>query len=200
MVRMGGRRGLLREFFVLFCFDFVIIAGSAGVVPVGVDIAPLLPLKRRVDKIEITRPSASAQADLIKTCYKRAGLDLSKPSDRPQFFEAHGTGTPVGDPIEAEAIASAFFPQGSSSTHTSKEGQQKLYVGSIKSVIGHTEGTAGLAALLKAGLAIQNETIPPNLHFNRLNPKIEPFYSNLEVPLQALPWPQAAVRRASVNW
>ncbi|KAM7193012.1 hypothetical protein V8F33_008060 [Rhypophila sp. PSN 637] len=145
----------------------------------------------------LTTPSASAQSNLIQTCYKRAGLDLSNLGDRPQYFEAHGTGTPVGDSIEAEAIATAFFPQGS--THAPKKEQQKLYVGSIKSVIGHTEGTAGLAALLKAGLAIQNGTIPPNLHFKQLNPKIAPFYSNLQVPVQALSWPQVSVRRASVN-
>ncbi|KAK4211244.1 beta-ketoacyl-acyl-carrier-protein synthase II [Rhypophila decipiens] len=142
----------------------------------------------------LTTPSASAQSSLIQACYKRAGLDLSNPSDRPQYFAAHGTGTPVGDPIEAEAITTAFFPP-----HASKEEQQKLYAGSIKSVIGHTEGTAGLAALLKAGLAIQKGTIPPNLHFEQLNPKIAPFYSNLQVPVQALPWPQVSVRRASVN-
>ncbi|KAH8897379.1 amino acid adenylation domain-containing protein [Thozetella sp. PMI_491] len=144
----------------------------------------------------LTMPSPSAQASLIRACYERAGLDLANPADRPQFFEAHGTGTAVGDPIEAEAIASAFFP---GKTDVA-EGPEKLYVGSIKSVIGHTEGTAGLAALLKASLAVQNATIPPNMHFRRLNPKIEPFYANLRVPTEALPWPQtAAVRRASVN-
>ncbi|KAK3369911.1 AMP-binding enzyme [Podospora didyma] len=142
----------------------------------------------------LTMPSASAQAALIRDCYSRAGLDLTNPDHRPQFFEAHGTGTPVGDPIEAEAIASAFFPAGG-------EKLDKLYVGSIKSVIGHTEGTAGLAALLKASLAVQHATIPPNLNFRRLNPKVEPFYAHLRVPISPLAWPSSAmrVRRASVN-
>jgi acyl transferase domain-containing protein len=73
-------------------------------------------------------------------------------------------------------------------------------VGSTKSVIGHTEGTAGLAALLRGSLAVQNAAIPPNLHFNHLNPKIEPFYANLSVPTSLIPWPSgSSIRRASVN-
>lgn len=75
-----------------------------------------------------------------------------------------------------------------------------LYVGSIKTVIGHTEGTAGLAGLLKASLAIQHSTIPPNMLFERLSPKVEPFYNGLEILTESKPWPRVdQVRRASVN-
>ena len=77
-------------------------------------------------------PSSTAQQALIRDTYARAGLDLNKPEDRPQFFEAHGTGTPAGDPIEAEAIEKTFF----SSKETENFGP--LYVGGIKTVIGHT--------------------------------------------------------------
>jgi hybrid polyketide synthase/nonribosomal peptide synthetase ACE1 len=83
----------------------------------------------------ITHPSSIAQANLIRDVYLRAGLDLTDPRDRPQFFEAHGTGTPAGDPIEAAAIASAFY------SGTEDLPIQPLYCGSIKTVIGHTEGT-----------------------------------------------------------
>ena len=76
----------------------------------------------------ITMPSASAQETLIRSVYAKAGLDLTKASDRPQYFEAHGTGTPAGDPIEAEAIRDAFFGDSSTSTN----GKFPLYVGSIK--------------------------------------------------------------------
>ena len=79
---------------------------------------------------------------------------------------------------------------------------QKLLVGSIKTVIGHTEGTAGLASLLKASLALQHGEIAPNLHLKRLNPAVKPFYSNLEIPTSFRPWPKlpnGAVQRASVN-
>lgn len=62
-----------------------------------------------------------------------------------QYFECHGTGTAAGDPIEAQAISEAFFPQG--------ESNDRMYVGSIKTVVGHLEGCAGLAGLLKASLA-----------------------------------------------
>ncbi|GKZ85679.1 putative Hybrid PKS-NRPS biosynthetic cluster [Aspergillus niger] len=140
----------------------------------------------------ITMPSSEAQTSLIRMTYTRAGLDLSKAEDRPQFFEAHGTGTPTGDPLEAAAIHRAFFGDG-------KE-YAPLYVGSIKTVIGHTEGTAGLAGVIKASLALQKGKIPPNLWFNRLNPAIEPFYGSLKIPNEAIAWPQtSAVRRASVN-
>ena len=76
----------------------------------------------------------------------------------------------------------AFFPESDS------EGE--LFVGSIKTVVGHTEGTAGLAGLMKAYLALQNATVPPNLLFNRLNPELEPFTRNLRVPTANQAWPE----------
>ncbi|KAJ5156353.1 hypothetical protein N7492_009156 [Penicillium capsulatum] len=149
----------------------------------------------------ITMPNPLAQADLIRETYARAGLDLSKPSDRPQYFEAHGTGTPAGDPVEAEAISTAFF--GTRANYHRKAGQEPpLYVGSIKTVIGHTEGTAGLAAVLKASLALQHKAIPPNLLLNELNPAVRPFYNDLKILSTAREWPalpENIPRRASVN-
>ncbi|CAO2648218.1 Nn.00g074850.m01.CDS01 [Neocucurbitaria sp. VM-36] len=141
----------------------------------------------------LTMPSATAQTALIRETYRRAGLDIEKPEDRPQYFHAHGTGTPAGDPREAEAISTAFYSGGAS---------EKLYVGSIKTVIGHTEGTAGLASLIGTSLALQHGIIPPNLLFNELNPRLVPFYTNLTVPTSATKWPQLSPgqpRRASVN-
>ncbi|KAI1176375.1 beta-ketoacyl synthase domain-containing protein [Nemania sp. FL0916] len=149
----------------------------------------------------ITMPSASAQKALIEDTYRKAGLNPLDEKDRCQYFEAHGTGTPAGDPIEAEAIKTAFF--GSSQIDTVKDSGSPLYVGSIKTVLGHTEGTAGLAAVLKASLALQNGHIPPNMLFSRLNPNVAPFYSNLEVPTSLKPWPgnlsRGQPKRASVN-
>ena len=153
----------------------------------------------------ITMPSATAQAALIRATYKKAGLDLRKKHDHPQFFEAHGTGTPAGDPIEAEAIHTAFYGSGAPQRQPADGSDPMsvpLYVGSIKTVIGHTEGTAGLAALMKASLALQNKTIPPNRLFANVNHKVKPFYGDLQIPTEAKPWPQLlpnAVRRASVN-
>jgi hybrid polyketide synthase/nonribosomal peptide synthetase ACE1 len=143
----------------------------------------------------ITMPSSEAQAALIHQTYARAGLDpQNNPNDRPQFFEAHGTGTKAGDPKEAAAIHKSFGKR--------TDDDVPLYVGSVKTVIGHTEGAAGLAGLLKASGIIQKGIIPPNLLFNRLNPAIEEFYQGLQVPTTLLPWPKLAEgvpRRVSVN-
>ncbi|KAF3480935.1 uncharacterized protein GIQ15_06282 [Arthroderma uncinatum] len=145
----------------------------------------------------LTMPNNSAQAALILNTYRRAGLDITNPDDRPQYFHAHGTGTPAGDPQEAEAISTALFPDG----YDVKNGE-KLLVGSIKTIIGHTESSAGLASLISTSLAMKNGTIPPNLHFNQLSEKIAPFYTHLCIPTSALPWPTVApgqAKRASIN-
>jgi hybrid polyketide synthase/nonribosomal peptide synthetase ACE1 len=78
---------------------------------------------------------------------------------------------------EAEAISKVFFHPGDRISEQS----EPLYVGSIKTVIGHTEETAGLAGLLKASLAVQHGIVPPNLLFNKLHPAVEPYYTNLEI-------------------
>jgi hypothetical protein len=75
-----------------------------------------------------------------------------------------------------------FFPE--------PDSEGELFVGSIKTVVGHTEGTAGLAGLMKAYLALRNATIPQNLLFNKLNPDLEPFTSHLRVPTANQPWPE----------
>ncbi|KAL4945238.1 hypothetical protein BDV06DRAFT_231409 [Aspergillus oleicola] len=142
----------------------------------------------------LTMPSATAQAALIRDTYRRAGLDIEKFEDRPQFFHAHGTGTAAGDPQEAQAISEAFY--------ASQALDDKLWVGSIKTIIGHTEGTAGLASLIGTSLALQAGAIPPNMHFNTLNPRLGPYYHHLEVPTECIPWPKTRPgqpRRASIN-
>ncbi|CAI7640712.1 unnamed protein product [Penicillium glandicola] len=145
----------------------------------------------------ITMPSSTAQADLIRRTYQRAGLDICKREDRPQYFEAHGTGTMVGDPREAEAVHNAFFD--------GREGlgeDDAINIGSIKTIIGHTEGAAGLAGLLKAALAIKHGYIPPNMLFNQLNPAVAPYIKHLRLATVLKPWPvleNGTPRRASVN-
>lgn len=153
----------------------------------------------RTAKGGITVPSASAQEDLIRTTYAKAGLDLDTPNDRPQYFEAHGTGTPAGDPLEAEAVYNTFIKGAPSVDGVASK--NPLYVGSVKTVIGHTEGTAGIAALLKVSQSIQRGVISPNLHFDQLSHRVAPFYKGVEVLKTAVPWPDTAgvSRRASVN-
>lgn len=144
--------------------------------------------------VGITVPSAIRQRDLIWSTYRRAGLHPVR--DAPQFVECHGTGTAVGDPVEARAISEAFLDP-------SVPGKSKvIHVGSVKTVIGHLEGCAGLAGVLKAILAIKHKTIPPNLLFNELNPEIEPYYGPLQITKAPLAWPEQPAgtpMRASVN-
>ncbi|KAL1954906.1 hypothetical protein VTO42DRAFT_444 [Malbranchea cinnamomea] len=143
----------------------------------------------------ITMPSSKAQEQLIRATYQHAGLNPDDPKDRCQYFEAHGTGTAAGDPKEAAAIYNSFF-------QNPRTEDDILYVGSIKTIIGHTEATSGIAGVIRASLALQNKVIPPNLHFNAWNPDIAQFASHLRVPVSVLPWPElppGTPRRASVN-
>lgn len=110
--------------------------------------------------IGLSLPSESAQASLLRTVYRAAGI---APDDL-AFFEMHGTGTAAGDPIEAAAVGHSL-------------GQSRslpLPIGSVKSNIGHLEPASGMAGLLKAALALDREIIPPTIHCEKPNPKI-PF-------------------------
>ncbi|KAI0880191.1 beta-ketoacyl synthase domain-containing protein [Annulohypoxylon maeteangense] len=148
----------------------------------------------------ITLPNPDAQSSLIKETYKKAGLDSINPEDQCQYFEAHGTGTPAGDPREAEAICNAFFDP--STRAASSANTNEIMVGSCKTVLGHTEGAAGLAGLLKVIQAMRHGSVPPNLHFTSINPNVKPFYTGLKIPTSLVPWPQPPAgqpKRASIN-
>lgn len=145
----------------------------------------------------ITMPNPDAQASLIRSTYRTSGLNPEVAEDRCQYFEAHGTGTQAGDPREAQAIYEAFFRSETTSTVPAK-----MLVGSVKTVIGHTEGAAGLAGVLKVLQAMKNGKVPPNLHLENLNRSVRPYYDNLEIPTIAVPWPKprnGQPMRASVN-
>ncbi|RAL06443.1 non-reducing polyketide synthase pyr2, partial [Aspergillus ibericus CBS 121593] len=148
----------------------------------------------------ITMPSSIAQSQLIRSTYASIGLNpVLRPEDRCQFFEAHGTGTQAGDPQEATAIYEALFGDLLPPKESSEE---LLYVGSIKTIIGHTEGVAGLAGVIKASLSVQKGIILPNMCLKRINPVIAPLTSRLRIPTEPIPWPSLAPgvpRRVSVN-
>ncbi|KAF7879091.1 hypothetical protein EAF04_000291 [Stromatinia cepivora] len=135
----------------------------------------------------IHQPSKVAQAALIQSTYERAGLSL----DETRFFEAHGTGTAVGDPIEAAAIGDVFQDY--------RSPEEPLYIGAVKANIGHLEGCSGIAGVIKAILTLEKGVIPPNTNFERLNPNIDQEFFNIRFPLKAIPWPTDGLRRASVN-
>ncbi|WP_342110353.1 SDR family NAD(P)-dependent oxidoreductase [Methylobacterium sp. SI9] len=115
----------------------------------------------------ISLPSGYAQGALLEKVYREAGIPL----DDLAFMEAHGTGTPVGDPIEASAIGSKL----------GRGRQAPLPIGSIKTNIGHTEPVSGLAGLMKATLALEHDLVPPSLHAAELNPEIPFGELNLDV-------------------
>ncbi|KAI8625073.1 beta-ketoacyl synthase domain-containing protein [Xylariaceae sp. FL1651] len=140
----------------------------------------------------ITMPNPAAQASLIRKTYQRAGLDPRNPSDR------------SGDPREAEAIHKAFFASSNSSRDEMgfSTPSGKMLVGSVKTVIGHTEAAAGLAGILKTVAGMKHGLIPPNLHFETLNPQVRPYYKRVQIPTAIVPWPDpppGQPRRASVN-
>ncbi|KAL8732943.1 MAG: hypothetical protein Q9181_003765 [Wetmoreana brouardii] len=135
----------------------------------------------------ITQPSKDLQASLIKDTYKRAGLNMKTT----RFFEAHGTGTFIGDPIEAAAMGQCF--------RSLRSPEDPLYIGAVKSNVGHLEGSSGIAGLIKAILAVEKGVIPPNTNFEKLNSQIDADFLHLKFPTESVPWPDDGVRRASVN-
>ena len=135
----------------------------------------------------IVQPSSDAQAALIRSTYETAGLDFNKT----QLFEAHGTGTPVGDPLELSAVAATLG--------TGQRDGQPLYVGSVKTNVGHLEGCAGLAGLIKSILCLENGVIVPSINYEKPNPRLRLDEWGLKVPTKAIPWPVHGLRRASIN-
>ncbi|CAG7555684.1 unnamed protein product [Fusarium equiseti] len=129
-------------------------------------------------------PNDVAQEALIRRAYNTAGIsDVSQTA----FVECHGTGTAIGDPIETKAVGRVFGPSGG------------VYIGSVKPNLGHSEGASGLTSLIKAVLALENRTIPPNIKFNSPNPDIPWYSSSLSVPTEPIPWPANKHERISVN-
>ncbi|KAH4186698.1 hypothetical protein HBI81_132540 [Parastagonospora nodorum] len=134
----------------------------------------------------ISLPNSEAQQDLIRRAYEMAGVNPAETG----YVEAHGTGTQAGDPLEARAILN---------TVGAVEGRKSdLYVGSVKTNIGHLEGAAGVAGVIKAALAVERGLIPQNLWFEKLNPEID-LPRNVKIPLELTPWPHSGPRRASIN-
>ncbi|MGH2340736.1 SDR family NAD(P)-dependent oxidoreductase [Segnochrobactraceae bacterium EtOH-i3] len=121
--------------------------------------------------VGMSLPSAHSQAALLREVYDRFEVD----PDRLAFVEAHGTGTRVGDPAEAEALGSVL----------GRRRSRPLPIGSVKTNVGHLEPASGLVGLLKAQLALEQNLLPPSLHFTTPNPDI-PFQDlNLEVAATA---------------
>lgn len=119
-------------------------------------------------KIGFTAPSVEGQVNVIADAQAIAGVDAETIS----YVEAHGTGTALGDPIEVTALTKAFR------ANTDRKGF--CGIGSVKSNLGHLDAAAGVAGVIKTVLALKHKTLPPTLHFQTPNPRIDfensPFY------------------------
>ncbi|MFF2014258.1 type I polyketide synthase, partial [Streptomyces sp. NPDC058195] len=135
----------------------------------------------------LTVPSASAQARTASSALARAGMDPSEV----QYVELHGTGTRVGDPIEAAGLAEAYGP-GTGRT-------LPLVVGSVKTNIGHLEGAAGIAGLIKAALCVHHRSLVPSLNHVRPNPDIPLADLGLRVATATEPWPSTGAPRIAAG-
>ena len=125
--------------------------------------------------VPMTAPSSKMQAELSKRVLERSGVD---PEDV-DFFEAHGTGTAIGDVVEINSIADTY------SRRTSK---RKLRIGSVKSNLNHTESTSGLAGLIKIALMIKEKTYVPTVNINMLNPSLKLEENEFVVQQTTEPW------------
>ncbi|KAJ4067368.1 hypothetical protein NW753_002436 [Fusarium oxysporum] len=135
----------------------------------------------------ITLPSKEAQVANINSVYESAGLDFSQTG----YVECHGTGTKAGDWRELKAISESLC--------TVRDIDNPIVVGSIKPNIGHLEGAAGVAGLIKGVLTLEHAKIPPNINFEKPNPDIDFKEWKVKVPTELLDWPVSGLRRVSVN-
>ena len=140
------------------------------------------------DRASFTAPNPAGQATVIAMAHDSAGVDARSIS----YIEAHGTATPIGDPIEVAGLTRAFR------RHTEDRGF--CGIGSLKSNVGHLVTAAGAAGLIKTALALHRETLPPTIGYKRPNPQID-FETSPFVPQAALQaWPRGAQpRRAGVS-
>lgn len=131
----------------------------------------------------ITVPNAQAQQAVIRAALAQAGVAGREVG----YVETHGTGTRLGDPLEARALWAVLG-----------EGRGKhdpLTVGSLKTNVGHMEGAAGVGSLIKTILALRHREIPPHLHFHTLNPIIAEEGIPIRIPTEPTPWPELGGRR-----
>lgn len=131
----------------------------------------------------LTVPNGLAQQKLIRQVLNQAKIDAGQVG----FVEAHGTGTVLGDPIEAEALGVVYSQD--------RAADNPLYIGSVKTNVGHLEAAAGIVSMIKAALTLKHRQIPASLGFTQPNPYIPWQQFNLKVATELTPWPNNAEQR-----
>ena len=141
-----------------------------------------------IDPTGITAPNELAQRGLLRAALDDARLDPAAID----FIECHGTGTPIGDPIEVRAI---------SSVHAERAADRPVRIGSVKTNLGHLEVAAGMAGVAKVLASLAHEALPPTINTHPRNPVIDWANSRVEVVDEVVAWPRAEgrVRRAGVS-
>lgn len=137
----------------------------------------------------ISHPSAHQQEAVIRRAYASAGLPL----DQTGYFECHGTGTAVGDPIEVQAIGNVF-----KACHSQAS---PLLLGSVKTNVGHGEAASTIASVIKTMLVLEKGEVPATVGIQSLNPTLNLLDGALEICRTQTPWSRSGLtyRRASVN-
>ncbi|MFF1902836.1 type I polyketide synthase [Kitasatospora sp. NPDC058218] len=125
----------------------------------------------------LTAPGRQAQERVLGAAYRRAGVEPREVG----YVELHGTGTPAGDPVEAAALGAVVG--------VGRPADRPLLVGSVKTNIGHLEGAAGMAGLVKTALGLLHGQVPASLHYQQPNPAIDPDALGLAVCRRTTPWP-----------
>ncbi|MBI4852597.1 MAG: amino acid adenylation domain-containing protein [Acidobacteria bacterium] len=134
----------------------------------------------------LTAPNGPSQQAVITAALTQAGVDAATVS----YVECHGTGTPLGDPIEVESIGAVY----------GTDRKENLYIGSVKTNIGHTEGAAGIAGVIKAILCLQEKQLVKSLYFNQPNPHINWQELPVKVATEQMEWVKNGTpRRAAVS-
>ncbi|KID58857.1 hypothetical protein JF50_03130 [Pseudoalteromonas luteoviolacea] len=137
-----------------------------------------------------TVPNAKAQTRLLDKAWQDAGVDPSTLS----YIECHGTGTSLGDPVELDALKTAYKKISAATSNA-----QTCALGSVKSNIGHLEIAAGIAGVIKVLLQLKHQTLVPSLHVDELNPYLGLEHSPFKVQTEMTPWQSEQPRRAGVS-
>lgn len=125
----------------------------------------------------LTVPNGPAQEDVIRAALADGAIDANDID----YIEAHGTATPLGDPIEVHALAAVFG--------AGRKRDDNLVIGSVKTNIGHLEAAAGIAGVIKTALALKHGQIPAHLHFQTPSPQIDWERCPFTVPTERIAWP-----------